>query len=136
MAITIPLGIGFQPRRGTHSTLEFSIRLRERIEACILAAYAGLIASAILTAFSGGAIMALLMALIGDHAHSSSTGAAMGKFAMMGDLGSSIGPALAFLLIPLIGISWVYSINALFFFLCTIFLLIPLQSHTAVPVQE
>lgn len=95
-----------------------------------------LIASAILTAFSGGAIMALLMALIGDHAHSSSTGAAMGKFAMMGDLGSSIGPALAFLLIPLIGISRVYSISAFLFFLCTIFLLFPLQSHTAAPVQE
>jgi len=96
----------------------------------------GLIASAVLTAFSGGAIMVLLMAHIGDHAHGSNTGAAMGKFAMMGDLGSSIGPALAFLLIPLIGISMVYSISAFIFFLSTIFLLLPLQSHPVTIVQK
>jgi DHA1 family multidrug resistance protein-like MFS transporter len=95
----------------------------------------GLAFSAILTAFSGGAVMVLLMALIGDHAHDS-TGAAMGKFAMMGDLGSSIGPALALVLIPLIGISQVYSISAFLFLLCTLFLLIPLQSRTADPARE
>lgn len=91
--------------------------------------------SAILTAFSGGAVMVLLMALIGDHAHDN-TGAAMGKFAMMGDLGSSIGPALALVLIPVIGISLVYSISAFLFLLSTLFLLIPLQPRAAVSARE
>lgn len=96
---------------------------------------AALAVSAVLTAFSGGAIMVLLMALIGDHTHDS-TGAAMGKFAMMGDLGSSIGPALAMVLIPLIGISRVYSLSAILFLLCTVFLFIPLQSQAESLAQE
>ncbi len=91
---------------------------------------AGLIASAMLTAFSGGAIMVLLMAYIGDHAHSTKTGAAMGQFAMMGDIGSSMGPALAFALIPIIGISWVYTSSAILFFLSSIFTLLPMRSPT------
>ena len=55
---------------------------------------------------------------------------------MMGDLGSSIGPALALVLIPLIGISRVYSISAFLFLLCTVFLLIPLQPQAESLAQE
>jgi MFS family permease len=88
----------------------------------------GLVLSAILTAFCGGAIMVMLMSTIGDYAQSTHTGTAMGQFAMMGDIGSSLGPTLAFTLIPLIGIHWVYTISAILLCFSCIFSAIPIRS--------
>ncbi len=129
-ALVSPLAGRLADRFGRKPVLVVSMLLS--VASYLLMAFAstatGLIASAVLTAFSGGAIMVILMAHIGDHAHSERTGAAMGQFAMMGDIGSSIGPALAFSLIPVIGITWVYVISAILFACSSLAAALPLRA--------
>jgi MFS family permease len=76
---------------------------------------AGILPAVILSALSTSAIIVTLMAYLGDHAGDERRGAVMGQFALAGDLGSMVGPALAFFLIPLVGISAVYGISVLVF---------------------
>jgi MFS family permease len=68
-----------------------------------------------LSALSGGAAVAVLAALMGDSVPSGRMGAAMGAYATAGDIGSAIGPTLAFSLVPLVGLKLVYLFSALIF---------------------
>jgi MFS transporter, DHA1 family, multidrug resistance protein len=65
-----------------------------------------------LGAASAGAIQSTLTAYIGDHTPPEHQGALMGVYAAAGDAGSMLGPALGFLLIPIIGLRWLYTFCA------------------------
>lgn len=73
---------------------------------------AGTVAGIALGAVGVGAGLAVVPAWAGDGTPSGRRGAAMGLFATAGDLGSMAGPVLAFALLPLIGLRWVYLICA------------------------
>lgn len=62
----------------------------------------------VLGAVSGGTALATLAALVGDLAPSGRQGAAMGAYATAGDVGSMAGPFLAFTLITVVDLKWVY----------------------------
>jgi MFS family permease len=65
-----------------------------------------------LVAFSGGALAAALTALVGDLASGNRQGTIMGGLATAGDIGSASGPLLAYALLPVLGLRWVYLLCA------------------------
>lgn len=68
-----------------------------------------------LGAVSSGAALATLIAYAGDLAPQGSEGTVMGVFATVGDVGSMAGPFVAFALLSLIGLRWIYLLSALMF---------------------
>jgi len=68
-----------------------------------------------LGAASAGAGMATLAAYTGDLTPPGRRGAVMGVYGTAGDIGSAAGPFLAFALIPVVGLQWVYLICVLSF---------------------
>jgi MFS family permease len=67
-----------------------------------------IVAGVALVALSSGALLAALAALVGDATTASRQGRAIGGLATAGDLGSASGPLLAYALIPVIDLRWVY----------------------------
>ncbi|MEA3310054.1 MAG: MFS transporter [Chloroflexota bacterium] len=72
--------------------------------------------SVALSGLSGGMAMASLAAQMGDLAPPGQEGLAMGAYATVGDVGSMSGPFLAYALLPVWGLSWLY-------FLCIVIFL-------------
>ena len=68
-----------------------------------------------LGALGAGAALAVLTAWVGDMVPSGRQGMAMGLYATMGDLGSMAGPALAFALLSIADVRWVYLVCVAFF---------------------
>jgi len=68
-----------------------------------------------LGAVSSGAALATLIAYAGDLAPRGSEGAVMGVYATVGDIGSMAGPFVAFALLSLVGLRWVYLFSAFLF---------------------
>jgi MFS family permease len=62
----------------------------------------------VLGAVSGGAALATLAAQMGDWAPPGREGMAMGTYATVGDIGSMAGPFLAFALLAVVDLQWVY----------------------------
>jgi MFS family permease len=69
----------------------------------------------ILLALSSGTLLTTLAALTGDLAASDRQGRAIGRLATAGDLGSAMGPLLAFALLSLISLRWIYLLCGLTF---------------------
>jgi len=69
----------------------------------------------VLSAVSGGAALVSLAAQIGDQTRPGQEGITMGAYATAGDIGSTAGPFLAFTLVSLTGLRWVYLICSLAF---------------------
>lgn len=66
-------------------------------------------------ALSTGALLTTLVALTGDLAASDRQGRAIGGLTTAGDLGSAAGPLLAFALLALVDLRWVYLLCGLGF---------------------
>lgn len=69
----------------------------------------------VLGAVSGGAALATLAAQMGDLTPPGREGAVMGAYATVGDVGSMAGPFLAFALLSVVDLRWVYLLCALAF---------------------
>jgi MFS family permease len=69
--------------------------------------------AALLSAIAMGALQTLVTALAGDHSPTGRRGQAMGLLNTVGDLGSAVGPLMAYALLPLIGLSGVFGLCAL-----------------------
>ncbi len=69
----------------------------------------------ILSAASAGAGMASLTAAMGDLAPTRRRGAVMGAYATAGDIGSAAGPFLAYALVLVMPLAWIYLICAVAF---------------------
>jgi MFS family permease len=67
----------------------------------------------VLGAAGAGTILALLSALIGDLVPPERHGLVMGGYATAGDIGSTAGPFLAFALLSLVELRWVYLLCAM-----------------------
>lgn len=68
-----------------------------------------------LFALGRGLIPAPLVAWAGDMALAERRGQVMGGFLALGDLGSGLGPVLAYLIVDLWGVRWAYALGALIF---------------------
>jgi len=68
-----------------------------------------------LGAISAGAALAALAAYIGDATPPGKQGVIMGAYAAAGDIGSTAGPVLAFALVSVVDVRWVYAFCALVF---------------------
>ena len=68
-----------------------------------------------ISSLASGALLAVLPALVRDHTSLADLGRSMGAYAMIGDIGSTAGPALAFSLAPALGLGAVYGICVLLF---------------------
>jgi MFS family permease len=68
-----------------------------------------------LGAAGSGAVLATLAALVGDLTPPGRQGAVMGMYAAAGDVGSTAGPFLAFALVSVIDLQWVYLICSVAF---------------------
>ncbi len=75
----------------------------------------GIVIAVAIGAVSAGAGMAGLTAAIGDLAPSDRRGAAMGAYATAGDIGAAAGPFLAYTLILIVPLAWVYGLCAVTF---------------------
>ncbi len=71
-----------------------------------------------LNSLSNGAAIAVLPALVRDYTRPEQLGKSMGTFAMVGDIGSTSGPALAFAVAPGLGLGAVYGLCVLLFTAC------------------
>ncbi len=84
-----------------------------------LMAYAGslvpIILGVALGAAGSGAVLATLAALVGDLTPPGRQGAVMGMYAAAGDVGSTAGPFLAFALVSVIDLQWVYLVCSVAF---------------------
>jgi MFS family permease len=69
----------------------------------------------ILGAVSGGAALATLGAQMGDLTPSGREGVVMGMYATVGDVGSMAGPFLAFAMLSVVDLQWVYLLCTLTF---------------------
>jgi MFS family permease len=69
----------------------------------------------VLIALSTGVLLTTLAALTGDLATSDRQGRAIGRLATAGDLGSAAGPLLAYALLALLDLRWVYLLCSLGF---------------------
>jgi MFS family permease len=76
---------------------------------------AGILMGVFLGAISTGSVQALAIALAGDVVHPSQRGQAIGLLHTVGDLGSALGPPLAYALLPLIGLRTIYLLCAVLF---------------------
>jgi len=72
-----------------------------------------LLAGVALSAASSGAALSVLAAVMGDAVPGERQSAAVGIYAAAGDIGSTLGPAAAFALLPLLGLKGVYTLSAL-----------------------
>jgi MFS family permease len=75
----------------------------------------GIVLGIVLGAVSGGAAQAALAAQVGDLAPPGQEGVVMGAYATAGDVGSMAGPFLAFALISVVDLRWVYLMCTLAF---------------------
>ncbi len=75
----------------------------------------GIVIAVAIGAVSAGGGMAGLTAAIGDLAPSDRRGAAMGAYATAGDIGAATGPFLAYALILVVPLAWVYALCAIAF---------------------
>jgi MFS family permease len=66
-----------------------------------------------LVAVSTGTLVTCLVAIVGDQAQGERPGATMGRLATAGDLGSAAGPFVAYALVPLLNLRWIYLLSAL-----------------------
>jgi MFS family permease len=73
---------------------------------------AALLAGVLLGAVTGGSVQALVTALAGDLVGGAQRGRAVGLVHTFGDLGSAIGPPVAYALLPGMGLSGVYLLCA------------------------
>ncbi len=73
-----------------------------------------LAAGVLLVATAYGAVPPLVMAWMGDLSKVERHGRTVGVFQTMGDLGSGVGPLVAYGLLELLGIRWVYGVSAAF----------------------
>jgi MFS family permease len=69
----------------------------------------------VLGAISSGAALAVLTAYMGDQTPPGKQAIAMGVYATTGDIGSTLGPLIAFALVPLVDIKWVYFFSVFVF---------------------
>ncbi|RME45244.1 MAG: MFS transporter, partial [Chloroflexi bacterium] len=76
---------------------------------------ASILLAVALSAVSSGAALATLIAYAGDLAPQGSEGAVMGVYATAGDIGSMAGPFVAFGLLSIVGLRWVYLLSATLF---------------------
>jgi len=67
------------------------------------------------SAVSGGAALATLAAQVGDLTPPGKEGVVMGAYATAGDVGSTAGPFLAFALLSVADLRWVYLLCTLAF---------------------
>jgi len=75
----------------------------------------GIVLGIVLGAISGGAAQAALAAQVGDLTPPGQAGVVMGAYATAGDVGSMAGPFLAFALISVVDLRWVYLMCTLAF---------------------
>lgn len=68
----------------------------------------GILAGISAVAISGGSLQSLATTLTGDSANRAQRGRAIGLLHTAGDFGSAIGPSIAYVLLPLIGLRAVY----------------------------
>ncbi len=66
-----------------------------------------------LIAISAGALLATVAALVADLAPEGRPGRTMGALATAGDVGSAVGPLLAYALAVVLDLRWVYLLSAL-----------------------
>ena len=66
----------------------------------------------LLTSVAGGGVQALATTLTGDMAGRAQQGRAIGMLHTAGDLGSALGPPVAYALLPWVGLSGVYLLCA------------------------
>ncbi len=76
---------------------------------------AGLLVGVALTAIAGGGIQSLTITLTGDLVSHAQRGRAIGLLQTSNDLGSAVGPPLAYVLMPVIALSGVYVLCAILF---------------------
>jgi MFS family permease len=69
----------------------------------------------VLIALSTGVLLTTLAALTGDLATSDRQGWAIGRLATAGDVGSAAGPLLAYALLALLDLRWIYLLCSLGF---------------------
>lgn len=69
-------------------------------------------AGVLLAAVAYGVVPPMLMAWLGDLTQAGSRGRHVGGYQTAGDLGSGLGPLVAYALLPFIGILWVYGLSA------------------------
>ena len=74
-----------------------------------------IVLAVLLSAVGDGAVRATLTATLGDFAPPDSKGLLMGMYATIGDVGSTLGPVLAFALLPIVGLRWLYALCAIVF---------------------
>ncbi|MGI6206642.1 MAG: MFS transporter [Anaerolineae bacterium] len=85
-----------------------------------LAAFAGstspalIGAGVLLAAVAYGVVPPMLVAWLGDLTSAGSRGRHVGGYQTAGDLGSGLGPLVAYALLPMMGIQWVYGLSAAF----------------------
>jgi MFS family permease len=75
----------------------------------------GILAGILLSALASAAGNAVLTAWMGDNARRDAQGATFGWFAMIGDIGSALGPMLALFIYPLVGIAPAYWVGVILF---------------------
>ena len=75
------------------------------------------------TSISGGSVQSLATALTGDLVGRAQRGRAIGLLHTAGDFGSAIGPSMAYILLPWIGLRAVYLLCAALFLLSLIFVM-------------
>ncbi len=88
-----------------------------------------------LSALSGGAASATLAAQVGDLTPPGREGVVMGAYATAGDVGSMAGPFLAFALLSVVDLRWVYLLCT-FTFLVGLWLIRTLRNHPSEDLQE
>jgi MFS family permease len=65
-----------------------------------------------LVAVSSGSLIAALVALVGDSTLAHRRGMAMGRLTAAGDIGSAVGPLLAYALVSVADLRWIYLLCA------------------------
>ena len=76
---------------------------------------AGILIGLLMLAVARGSVQSLVTALTGDVVHRAQRGRAIGLLHTAGDFGSAIGPSIAYLLLPWIGLRGVYLLCAAMF---------------------
>ncbi len=69
----------------------------------------------LLSALGDGTVRATLTATLGDAAPAAKTGLVLGFYVTIGDVGSTLGPVLAFALLPVVGLQQLYIVCAVVF---------------------
>jgi MFS family permease len=82
----------------------------------------GIVLGAFLGAAASGGLQALVVALTGDLAPGPRRGRSLGVLHTVGDAGSAAGPLVAYALLPLVGLTGVYSLCAALFLLTLLLL--------------